>query len=73
MSRAYSISMRRPFGMARVCRVWSVPRATVYRHRIPVDGFTAANAQRPPQPMRNAHRSGEDQRGPAVACLTSER
>ena len=68
MSRAYSIFMRQPFGMARVCRVWSVPRATVYRHRIPVDGFNAANVQRPPQ------RRGPE--GPAVmpGCLfTSER
>ena len=35
MSRAVSPSSGRPYGLARVCRVWRVPRATVYRHRLP--------------------------------------
>lgn len=61
MSRAYSISVRRPFGMARVCRVWGVPRSTVYRHRTPVDDFDAANTQRPPK-----------RRGPQGACSDAE-
>ena len=35
MSRAVSPSSGMPYGLARVCRVWRVPRATVYRHRLP--------------------------------------
>ena len=45
MSRAYSISTRRRYGMARVCDVWKVPRSTVYRHRV---SSSAANATQPP-------------------------
>ena len=57
MSGAYSISTRQRFGMARVCSVWGVSRATVYRHRPPVDGAGAANTPRPPR-----------RRGPQGAC-----
>jgi putative transposase len=35
MSRTASPSSGRPYGLARVCRVWRVARATVYRHRSP--------------------------------------
>ena len=35
MSQAVSPSGGRPYGLARVCRVWRVARATVYRHRAP--------------------------------------
>lgn len=35
MSRTASPSAGRPYGLARVCRVWRVARATVYRHRAP--------------------------------------
>jgi putative transposase len=35
MSRTASPSTGRPYGLARVCRVWRVARATVYRHRAP--------------------------------------
>ena len=35
MSRTCSPSTGRPYGLARVSRVWSVCRATVYRHRSP--------------------------------------
>jgi putative transposase len=35
MSRTTSPSAGRPYGLARVCRVWRVARATVYRHRLP--------------------------------------
>jgi putative transposase len=61
MSRAHSISAHRPFGMARVCQIWGVPRATVYRHRGPADGAGAANAVRPPR-----------RRGPRGACSDAE-
>ena len=47
MSRAHSISRRRRYGMARVCEVWKVPRATVYRHR--VSSSAAANETQPPR------------------------
>ena len=33
MSAAVSISTRRPYGLVRVCRVWDVSRASVYRGR----------------------------------------
>ena len=35
MSRTVSPSSGRPYGVARVCRVWRAARATVYRHRSP--------------------------------------
>ena len=35
MSRTVSPSSGRPYGVARVCRVWRTARATVYRHRSP--------------------------------------
>ncbi len=33
MSQAVSLSAGRPYGLARVCRVWQVPRSTVYAQR----------------------------------------
>jgi putative transposase len=35
MSLALSPSSGRPYGLARVCRVWRRSRATIYRHRAP--------------------------------------
>ena len=35
MSRTASPSAGRPYGLARVCRLWGTARATVYRHRAP--------------------------------------
>jgi transposase InsO family protein len=35
MSRTNSPLSRKPYGLALVCRTWRVPRATVYRHRVP--------------------------------------
>ena len=32
MSRTLSPSSGRPYGLARVCRVWRAARASVYRH-----------------------------------------
>lgn len=61
MSRTYSISTRRPFGMSLVCRVWGVPRATVYRHRTPLESSETANTQRPPR-----------RRGPQGACSDAD-
>jgi len=61
MSQAYSISTRRRFGLSRVCGVWGVPRATVYRHRAVANGEEAANTGRPPK-----------RRGPQGACSDAE-
>src|SRR5947209_10355516 len=35
MSRALSPSSGKPYRLALVCRVWRVPRATIYRHQAP--------------------------------------
>ena len=35
MSRTPSPSSGRPYGLARVCRIWRAPRATTYRHLAP--------------------------------------
>ncbi len=35
MSRTLSPSSRKPYGLARVCRIWRVARASVYRRRQP--------------------------------------
>jgi putative transposase len=43
MSAGLSISGRRCYGLARVCRVWGVPRAGIYRRR------RAANQPEPPR------------------------
>ena len=43
MSAVLSISGRRCYGLARVCRVWSVPRAGIYRRR------RAASQPEPPR------------------------
>lgn len=47
MSRAHSISTRRRYGTARVCDLWKIPRATVYRHRI--SSSAAANETQSPR------------------------
>ena len=44
MSTVISISARRRYGVARICRVWGVARAGVYRRR--------CAAQAPPAPRR---------------------
>lgn len=50
MSQAVSASTNRPYGLARVCRVWRLSRATVSRHR------RAAN--RPSAPRRRPGPTG---------------
>jgi putative transposase len=61
MSQAYSISTHHRFGMSRVCEIWGIPRATVYRHRLADHRAEAANAGRPPK-----------RRGPQGACTDAE-
>jgi putative transposase len=57
MSRAASPATGRPYGLARVARVWRLSRATVYRRRAMDD------AAAPPRPAR---------RGPVGACSDAE-
>ena len=53
MSRALSPATGRAYGLARVARVWRLPRATVYRHRAAPDPAAPA---------------GPARRGPVGAC-----
>ena len=48
MSRACSVSARRVYGKARVCRLWGVARSTHYARQ--------AAADRPVQPQRRGRR-----------------
>lgn len=48
MSQACSISVGRTYGLQRVCRVWQIPRSTVYEHRARV-GTPRIAARRGPQ------------------------
>ena len=48
MSRAWSVSARRVYGKARVCRLWGVARSTHYARQ--------AAAERPVQPQRRGCR-----------------
>lgn len=58
MTRVTSPSRQRPYGTARVCRIWGISRATLYRCRA-AEG--AANEARPPQ-----------RRGPMGGCGDTE-
>ena len=60
MSAAYSIATHKRYGLQRVCRMWQVPRSTVYAQRrsTPAEGPMGA---RPPQ-----------QRGPMGPCTDAE-
>lgn len=51
MSQALSPSSKQPYGLARVCRVWEVSRATLYRHR--AAGPNPAPKRRGPLPARS--------------------
>ncbi len=55
MSRTHSPSATRPYGLARVCRVWRCGRSTVYRHRQSEAGPTPPYRRPGPQgPMSDA-------------------
>jgi putative transposase len=55
MSTVISISTRRRYGVARVCRVWGVARAGVYRHRGAAESPLAPRRRPGPQgPMSDA-------------------
>lgn len=49
MSRSTSPSANKPYGLARVCRVWKIPRATACRHRSAIDAPPPSNAKRGPR------------------------
>ena len=49
MSRASSPSMGRRYGTARVCRLWEVPRSTVYARRARVRRPAPPAAKRGPK------------------------
>lgn len=54
MSAAVSISTRRPYGVARVCRMWGVPRASIYRGRRVIAPSTPRRRPGPRGPMPDA-------------------
>ncbi len=55
MSRTHSPSATRPYGLARVCRVWRCGRSTVYRHRQAEAGPSPLRRRSGPQgPMSDA-------------------
>ena len=55
MSTVISISTRRRYGVARVCRAWGVARAGVYRHRCAAGAPQAPRRRPGPQgPMSDA-------------------
>jgi len=52
MSRALSPTAGKPYGVARVCRIWRMARASVYRHRLP--GPSVRTRPGPTGPMPDA-------------------
>jgi hypothetical protein len=50
MSRTISPVSGKSYGLTLVCRIWRVPRATIYRHRVP----PLAAAPRRPGPVKVA-------------------
>ena len=49
MSNRFSISARQAYGIARVCRVWGLSRASYYRHTCPAP--EVANLRKRPGPV----------------------
>ena len=49
MSNRFSISARQAYGIARVCRVWGLSRASYYRHTVPAP--EVANLRKRPGPV----------------------
>ena len=61
MSAVISISMRRPYGTARVCRVWGLARSGGYRRR--------QGAEAPPAPRRRPGPQGPMPDAALVAAI----
>ena len=68
MSRTVSPSSGKPYGLARVCRVWRASRATTYRHL----SFRPEPARRPGPvgPMADSRVGGRDPRRPDRQSLS---
>lgn len=59
MSRTFSISARRRYGLARLCRYWRVSRATLHRHLRAANRPDAPRRRRGPRgPMPDADLAG---------------
>jgi len=58
MSAAVSPSSGRPYGLAAVCRVWNISRATLYRRRMPMEVKPAVRRRGPTGPMPDAELVG---------------
>jgi hypothetical protein len=54
MSTVVSISTRHPYGVARVCRIWGIPRAGIYRGRRVIAPPTPRRRPGPQGPMPDA-------------------
>jgi putative transposase len=54
MSAVVSISTRRSYGVARLCRVWGIPRAGIYRGRRAIAPSTPRRRPGPQGPMSDA-------------------
>jgi len=50
MSRTLSPTTGKPYGLARVCRIWRMARASVYRHRFPEPSVRARPGPSGPMP-----------------------
>ena len=64
MSRTVSPGSGKPYGLARVCRVWRTARATVYRHRAPP---RQSARQRPGPVGAMPDAAGTERSGPGCA------
>ena len=54
MSATVSPSSGRPYGLAAVCRMWNISRATLYRHRTPASARPEPRRRGPTGPMPDA-------------------
>lgn len=73
MSRATSPSNGKPYGVARVCRIWRAARATLYRHLglAGADAWCPAGPDRAPEPIEPPRRRGPV--GPMADAALAER
>jgi len=62
MSAATSPFSSRPYGLAAVCRVWDISRATLYRHRTPIAARPEPRRRGPTGPLPDAEQVGRIRR-----------
>ena len=72
MSRALSPSVARCYGLARVARVWSISRASVYRARA-LRAFIPSSCVRPKHSNRKSCDANHISIGPELQCFQWER